>query len=128
MVKQPAAAGCNCDVSGAIGVVVADPLLASRIAATSWLFPVFLASQRRQIKIVVRSQKEISATVKHRVGVKDRLTFAQEDTRPTLLAIVRRVMEVVVEVAAIRGEPRNGPVHACLEWLNLCQWCPGDHN
>src|SRR5258708_5053790 len=119
-------ASFNCDSLGVIGVVEADPPLRWGIAATGWLFPVLLPSEGGQVEIVVRPEEQIVPARVRRVRVKEVLAVAQEDTHPRDLAVVRRDMEVGVKVAAVRGEPRNGPVHTGLEWLTLRQWCMGD--
>ncbi len=131
--------------------MVAEPVI-RRGTPTDWLFPALLPSEWGQVEIVVRPVEQIDPPRGRRVRVKDvlalaqedtqptllalaqedtqptLLALAQEDTQPTLLAVVRRGMEVVVEIAAIRGEPGNRPVHTGLEWLNLCQRCTGDED
>src|SRR5581483_8342620 len=92
------------------------------------LFPALLPSERGQIEIVVRSVEQIDSAVGCRVGVKNVLALAQEDAHSPTLAAVRRGMEVVVEIAAIRGEPRDSPIHPGLEWLNLRQCRTGDED
>src|SRR6266699_3495488 len=117
---SPCATRENCGALSVILVVVVEPVV-RRGASACRLFPALLPSERGQIEIVVCPVEDIDPARGRRVRVKDILALAQEDTHPTILAAVRRGMEVVIEVAAIRGEPRNGPAHPRLERLNLLQ-------
>src|ERR1051326_8976374 len=93
----------NCDALGTILVVVAEPVVLMG-PPPCWLFPALLPSEWGQVEIVVRPVEQIDSARVRRVCVKEVLALAQEDTHPTMLAVVRRGMEVVIEVAAIRGE------------------------
>jgi len=92
------------------------------------LFPLLLPPQRGQVEIVVRPQKDIDATPGRRVRVQDVIALAYENAQSRRLALVVRDIEVVVEFAAKRGEPGNGPVLARLVVLKLRQRSTGDQD
>src|SRR5258708_27329776 len=60
--------------------------------------------------------------------MKDDLTLVQKHTQPRVLALIIRDPEVVVEVAAVGGEPGNSPVLPRLVGFKLRQWGTGDEH
>src|SRR5215469_18940688 len=90
------------------------------------IFPVLLTSQWGQVEVVVGPQKDIYAASRGRVRVQDLLARTEEHTQPRLLALVVGDPKIVVEVAAVRGVPGDGPAHARLIVVKLRERGPRD--
>jgi hypothetical protein len=60
--------------------------------------------------------------------VVDAVAIAQKHAQNVILAVLGGGSEVVIEVAAKRGEPGDRPAHALLEGLDRVQRRPGDQD
>ena len=129
---------------------MAEPRHQRTVAAPGRLFPVLLPPARGQVEPVVGPVDQVGAARVAGVGVEDAVSVTQEGADAVHLAgpalpvgpefgqipvvvlhrghgRVEGDVEVIAEVAAETGVPRNGPAHPLPERLDPGQRRPADH-
>src|SRR5581483_10670788 len=134
---RPRLAGVSAPSAGraAVLVVAAHPAHKRTIGPSGGLLPILLASVGCEIEPVVGTQKQVTAAGVGRIGVEGAIAFTKEgantwqparpshpvrvfllDLRGILVVVlngrngrVQGDVEVIIEVTAVRGIPRDGP-------------------